>query len=792
MGGRRAFREIVAVARRRPAGVLVALGATLVAAWVLYLPRPVLRAPYATVLFADGGELLSARRAADGQWRFPPVPRVPDKYAAALVAFEDRRFYRHPGVDPVGLARVIREAWRSRRFSGGASTITMQVVRLSRGNPPRTVLEKVREILLALRLELHLSKSEILALHAAHAPFGGNVVGLEAGAWRYFGRPPDRLSWAEACTLAVLPNSPGLIHPGRNRDRLQAKRDRLLHRLGSEGKILALDLRLALAEPLPDRPRPWPDLAPHLVATLIHRNGLGGRRIESTVDAALQRDLTEILRERGESLQRRGIHDIAALVVDHHTFRVRAYVGNTAGVDGPRDGDAVDIVQRPRSTGSLLKPFLYAAALQEGLIAPTTLLPDVPTQYSGFRPENIDGRFRGAVPADEALSRSLNVPAVRLLRQYGVPRFYALLKGLGLSSLFRPADLYGLSLILGGAEGTLWDLTAAYANLARLAGGNEGLSVARYRQLSLSGGDSTETSRPAEFGPGAAWLTQTVLVEVARPEDEAHWQQFAHARRIAWKTGTSQGFRDAWAIGSDGRHTVGVWAGNAGGRGVAGLTGGLAAAPIFFDVFNRLGPGGWFPRPEWDLKDMDLCGDNGLRPAAGCAEVKRAVPSDSLFDRQSPHHRLIHLDPSGRWRVHSDCERVDRMVARSWFILPPAQEYYYRRRHPDYRPLPAYRADCRASAPIEADASPLDFLYPEDGARVFIPTDFGGKRGRTLFEAIHRSPGQILDWHLDGTYLGRTKVFHQQALDLAPGPHTVTIVDAAGHRLSRRFEVLGP
>lgn len=786
------FFGIVEWARRRPGRLVFALSCAGLLGAVLFPYRPFVRTSYSTVLFSDTGELVGARRAKDGQWRFPPGARVPDKFAAAIVAFEDRRFYRHPGVDPLALARVLRNAVRARRLSGGASTLPMQVVRLSRGNPRRTVGEKCLEIMFTLRLSLHRSKGDILSLYAAHAPFGGNVVGLEAAAWRYFGRPPERLSWAEACTLAVLPNSPSLIHPGRHRDQLKEKRDRLLRRIAAEGRLTELDLRLSLSEPLPEKPEPWPDWAPHLLTTLIHREGAEGKRISSTIDGPLQKDVVAILQERGESLERRGIRDAAAVVIDHHTFEVLAYVGNSRRKDWVDDGDAVDIIHRPRSTGSLLKPFLYAAAFQEGLLGPTTLLADIPTQYSGFRPENIDGRFRGAVPAREALARSLNIPAVRLLRQFGVARFHALLKKLGLTTLFRPPDLYGLSLIIGGAEGTVWDLAGAYANLAQLAGGEQPIHMARYRQLAVVKGHSTETDRLSEIGPGAAWLTQTALLDVARPEDESYWQQFANARRIAWKTGTSQGFRDAWAIGSDGRHTVAVWAGNAAGEGVAGLTGGLAAAPVLFDIFNRLGPGGWFPRPEFDLKEMDVCRDDGFRPAAECEVEKQWVPVDSVFDRRSPNHRLIHLDPRGRWRVHSGCEAVSRMVARSWYILPPGQDYYYRRRHPEYRWPPPYRPDCREGAPDEGENLPLDFLYPEEGSRIYIPRDWGGARGKTLFEAVHRQSGQALDWHLDGRYLGRTKVFHQQALDLPSGSHVVTIVDGAGHRVSRHFEIIGP
>jgi len=750
------------------------------------LPEPVFSVPYSTVLRGRHQQLLGVRLARDGQWRFTPGSTVPEKYATAVVAFEDRRFWVHPGVDPLAVARAVKTAILQRKIKSGASTLSMQVIRLSRNNPPRTFREKVLEFLLAFRLTLHKSKTDVLSLYAGHAPFGGNVVGLDAASWRFFGRPPDRLSWAEACTLAVLPNNPSLVHPGKNRERLKTKRNALLHRLAQQGKITPEDLRLALAEKLPPKPTPWPNKAPHLLETLRDRFHSEGQTLSSPLDEDLQDFLTELLSRRGNELRQRGVRHVAALILDNRNFDVLAYVGNVPSSNPKTPGDAVDIIQRPRSTGSVLKPFLYALALQEGTIGPTTLLPDVPTRVGGFHPENMDKTYQGAVPAETALARSLNVPAVRLLRHYGVAKFHESLITLGLTTLFRAPDDYGLSLIIGGAEGTLWDITTLYANLAASARGEKQIRRAVLVQK------KTETAGPpSPIGPGAAWLVQKALVDVSRPGDEAHWQIFANARRISWKTGTSQGYRDAWAVGSDAQHTVGIWAGNADGEGVADLTGGRTAAPILFDVFNRLDSGGWFPLPENDLREISVCRDDGLRSVEGCATETQWIPLNSSFDRQSPHHRFIHLDPSGKHQVHSGCETVGRMKNETWFVLPPAQEYFYRPGHPDYRPLPSFRSDCRDTAPLALKDTPLEFLYPDENSIIYIPRDLGGGKSRVVFEVVHRDTQQFLNWHLDKTYLGRTHHFHQQALDIEPGDHTITVVDSAGHRLSRRFKVVG-
>src|SRR5690606_16896899 len=399
----------------------------------------------------------------------------------------------------------------------------------------------------------------------SHAPFGGNVVGLEAAAWRYFARDPGQLSWAEVATLAVLPNAPGLITPGRARARLQQRRDQLLRTLAAQGTLSTLEMELALAEPLVEAPHALPNLAPHLLGTL--RVQYPARyRFHSTLDATQQQQATALVQEHAAQQLRSGVGNAAAVIVDNRSFEVLAYVGNADwGLDASRSL-AVDIVQRPRSTGSILKPFLYAAMLDSGQLLPQMLVADVPTQMRGFRPENFDRGFRGAVPADVALAQSLNVPAVRMLREFGYPRFHELLQRIGFSTLTRAPDHYGLSLILGGAEAKLWDVMGAYANLAdgaRAAAPGGDASRRSLRWLmdapDEKAADADPTHQPEPRRPlsvGAAWLTQQALLSVARPAEGAGWERFANARQIAWKTGTSWGLRDAWAIGSSTAYTV--------------------------------------------------------------------------------------------------------------------------------------------------------------------------------------------------------------------------------------------
>ena len=531
--------------------------ALLLLAYLLCLPRRLFDVPYATVVTDRHGELLGARIATDGQWRFPPSDTAPDKFARCLIAFEDRHFYLHNGVNPVSILRAFVQNVRARRIVSGGSTITMQTIRLSRGER-RTVGEKLVEIVLATRLECRYSKREILALYAAHAPFGGNVVGVEAAAWRYFGHSSAELSWAEAAMLAVLPNAPSMIHLSRNREALLKKRNRLLRELHRQGVIDDADYELALSEALPEEPLPLPALAPHLVADFQQTRP--GERIVSTIDKGMQSQVEAVLARWHAEFAQQDIRDMAAIIVDVRTARVLAYCGN-ARFDERKPGSQVDIIRAPRSTGSILKPLLYCAAMQDGDILPRTLLPDIPINVNGFAPQNFSLQFEGAVPAAEVIARSLNVPSVVLLRRYGVPKFYDFLKRAGLTTLRRPASYYGLSLILGGAEATLWDVTAAYVDMARCLEGQPRIPLA------LAADEKQRRSTtPYVFTPGGVWLTFQSIKEVNRPED-IDWRTIPSMQTVAWKTGTSYGFRDAWAVGVTPRYAVGVWVGNASGEG---------------------------------------------------------------------------------------------------------------------------------------------------------------------------------------------------------------------------------
>ncbi len=784
--------------RRHPGVFWILTGVVVFSVSLLsLLPMPFSQTAYSPVLLDSRGDLLGASISLDEQWRFPPLDSIPRKYITAAIHFEDRRFFYHPGVDPVALIRAIVQNIRNRQVISGASTISMQVIRLSRPNRKRTVGVKLFEMACAFKLELLKSKKDIFRLYAAHAPFGGNVVGLEAASWRYFGRTPHNLSWAESALLAVLPNSPALIHPGKNRSALRNKRDVLLTRLWQRGKIDSLTCVLSRAEPLPPKPYPIPMHAPHLLQRLKKETKNDNRsagRFRVTVDRSLQIRANEIVRRHYDRLKGNEIHNCAALIVDNRRSAVLGYVGNVYRKGLYGHGNYVDIITAPRSTGSILKPILYAGMLHEGELLPTQLVPDIPIRIGSFSPQNYSKTFEGAVPASAALARSLNIPAVYMLHVYGINRFYDKLTTLGFSTLDRPADDYGLTLILGGAEGTLWDIVSIYSSMANTVSGFFNPAISPGPLTLLTGNPQkpkdTLNAFSRNLDAASCWLALKAMLEVIRPGEEMAWQNYTSSRKIAWKTGTSYGFRDAWAVGVCPSYTIGVWAGNADGEGRTGLTGFTAAAPLLFDLFDLLQTGAWFEEPEAAMEMVDICGKSGCRKGMYCREIEKiAVPQNARTASGCTYCKNVVCDREKRWRLHADCASLSEMVQTSWFILPPAQEWYYIRKHADYRKVPPYRSDCVKSLAGNTSKG-MSLIYPKHNTDVYIPLELDGTRGRMVLKAVHRDSERTIFWHVDNTFFGSTRRIHQISTVQSPGTHTVTLVDDAGEMLQRHFTVI--
>tara|TARA_R110002050_G_scaffold296167_1_gene455813 strand:+ start:6200 stop:8518 length:2319 start_codon:yes stop_codon:yes gene_type:complete len=739
------------------------------------LPAPLFDKPYATVLFDRNGALLSARLPADEQWRFPPKAEVSVKMKTSILLQEDRYFPYHWGFNPWSLLRAAYWNIKSGKVLSGGSTISMQTIRLARDNPARTISEKLWEIILATRLEWRYSKEEILAFYLANAPFGGNVVGIEAASWRYFGRSATELSWSESATLAVLPNAPGLINPGKNRATLLHKRNQLLAELRIENYLSENDYQLALLEALPDKPQAIPNLAPHLLEQQIADGVLSQK--PSTLSLSLQEEAIKQIDAALAKLKLNRINNAALLLIDNDNAEVLAYVGN--GSDGP--GHYNDMLQTERSSGSILKPFLYAAGLQSGQWLPQEIIPDIPMHFEGFHPKNYDGKFRGMVKADEALALSLNIPAVVELREFGVDRFTNLLRKTGFSSLHNKADHYGLSLILGGAEVKAWDLAMAYSAWAQKLSNKAAL-----RQIHYYTKDSVTINTP--YTKAAIWQSLAVMQKLNRPGSEQGWQYFGRSP-IAWKTGTSFGFRDAWAVGICPQYTCVVWVGNASGEGRPGLVGAEAAGPILFNFLNAIvDQRPWFETPYDQLSEEIVCSQSGQLASSICSERDTIwIPFQAKALKPCQYHQQYYTDESGKFRYNYNCSGNITIKAQSFFQLPVIESYYYAQQHPTYRQLPPLSPAC---ADDFSGENYLDVLFPMEGEKIFIPKKLAGEKSELIVEAVLRDANSRMFWHLNGEFLGETKDMHTKALNLVPGEYKLWLEDEKGHNYQRKFTVL--
>jgi len=752
-------------------------------------PMELFKVPYSTLIEDRNGQLLGARIAADGQWRFPGTQEVPEKFEKAVVYFEDEYFYYHPGINPVSIGRAFIQNLKAGKVVSGGSTITMQLARAGNHRNSRSLINKIGEMFLSLKIDLVYRKSSILKLFASHAPFGGNVVGLEAASWRYFGKSPENLSWAEAATLAVLPNSPSMIHPGKNREKLLVKRNKLLDKLRDKGVIDFVTCSLAKEEPLPDKPHILPNFCPHL----LDRAGKDhpGERIKTSIQLTIQRSVAGILESHRNYLEANEIHNAAVLILDVKKGEVSAYIGNLPTKNNEDHGNQVDVILAPRSTGSILKPVLFQTMLAEGEILPGTLVADIPTQIGGFAPKNYTKDYDGAVPARQALSRSLNIPAVKMLQDYGVSRFYHVLKSKGMTTLRFPADHYGLSLILGGAEGSLWDICQIYARYSAIL---QQYNADYQRQakfqpepltyLNTDRQNWSPDGNPTDFG--SIWACFEALRDVNRPESEMGWEAFSDGRKMAWKTGTSFGFRDGWAIGTTPEYVVGVWTGNADGEGRPGLTGIGMAAPILFDVYKSLPQTSWFKPPWDDLEKTEICRQSGYRAGPDCPERDSLyIPLKGLQSPPCPYHKIVHLEKGDQYRVNLNCADIKDITTTPWFILPPVMEWYYKPKNPLYKTLPPMKPGC--SDPV--DIRQMEFIFPRDANCIFVPRELDGSPGKVVFEVAHRQPDAIIYWHLNDQFIKTTQIIHQLAINPDPGDYKLVLTDQNGNRLVKEVSI---
>jgi penicillin-binding protein 1C len=738
-------------------------------------PWETLHRPPAIVVTDRTGEPLRFFLPADQRWRFPiRLSELPPELPRALVASEDRWFWRHPGVNPVAIARAAWSNVRAGEVVSGASTIPMQIARMAEPGP-RTLFRKACEAFRAVQLERRFSKRQLLEIYLNLTPYGGNIEGVGAAAWFYFGKTPDRLSLGEIALLTALPRSPVRYDPTVHPAAARAARDRVLMQLAGRGAFPPAEIENALAQPVPRSRRRPPFAAPHL-ADLAVRALPGQVRIRSSLDSGIQAIAEQEVRGRIADLRNLGIGNAAVVVIENGTHAVRALVGSAGFDERAFQGQVNGAVAR-RSPGSTLKPFLYAMALDEGRVIPDSWLLDVPTDFSGYVPENYDERYRGRVTVREALVQSLNACAVRLLAEIGLADFHRLLWRGGLKTLDRPVATYGLPLILGAGEVRLVDLVNLYSSLA------DGGIHRPFRLVEPEAGEDREPAGVRLFSAGAAREIAGILTDLRRPDLPESWDLTRDGPAVAWKTGTSYGHRDAWAVGFSRRYTIGVWVGNFDGRPRKGISGSQHAGPLLFDLFRALGDRGADPRltptlpPALPEETIEVCAESRQLPGPYCPVRLRVpyLPGRSHLMACTWHRRAL-VDARTGELLAGDCLAGRPHAFRLLTVFPPELVAWWRAQGSPVPGLPRLAASCGGIP----EGEPPRIVSP-DGATPYRLRRGAPPEYQRIPLVARAGPGvSRLFWYQDGRLVAAAAPQENRFLPTLPGEHRLVVTDDLG------------
>ncbi len=734
-------------------------------AWIIPLPEEALWRPSSTLVFDRDGQLLHAFISPDEMWRIrTSLNQVNPNLQKCLIGYEDRCFYFHPGINVPAFTRALLQNIRSGRVISGGSTITMQIARMMEPKK-RNIGSKVWEIIRSFQLELRYSKKELLEIYFNIAPYGGNIEGVAAAAWLYFNKEPSQLSLGEAALLTAIPNSPNAHRPDINRQKALAARNRVLSRLRHLKYISAAAVKEARNEEVPSGRQELPKVAPHFCRDLMLSHPETAR-LYTTLNRNYQLVAEDLLRLHLSNLRNEGITNGAIVILDNKLHEVLTMVGSGDFNDHFHDGQ-VNATLAPRSPGSALKPFIYAQALQKGLISPAHYLEDVPTDFSGYAPENYDRTFSGIVSARSALEQSLNLPAVELENALGEEGLYSILKKAGASSL-RSRKHYGLSIAIGGCEISLLDLTALYSCLA-----NDG-EFFHPRQLKTDLG----AAGIRLFEPGTTYLITDILTGLRRPDLPTCWE-FTSLPRVAWKTGTSYGHRDAWSIGYNPRYTVGIWMGNFSGQGARNLVGAEVAGPILFELMNSICRGKqirWFNEPS-TVATREVCSLSGEIPGPNCPVViEELYLPDHSPEKVCELHCAAEIDDKTGYRLPPDFPGKRRSHTEVYVQWPPRVGAWMEKNgsiiHRLPHLLPSWQGLIPGKPPIIRSPS-QDCQYR---LREGIPPEYQ----KICCEASAGSDVRNLYWFIDGKLLGSAapgeKLFYLPVV----GRHQVVCQDDYG------------
>lgn len=663
--------------------------------------------PYSTVIYSGDSTVLHCFLAPDDKWRmYTELSEITPRLEKAILFKEDKYFYYHNGINKYAILRALVNNLRKNRRTSGASTITMQVARLLKPKE-RTYRNKLREMFRALQLEWHYSKEEILQMYFNLVPYGGNIEGVKAASLLYFDKAPDHLSIAQIAALSIIPNRPTSLQIGENNPKIAKERNKWLKRFQEAELFDPQDIQDAIEEPFEGFRRQAPQHAPHF-AYRLKKQHPDKALIRSSLDWKKQEKVQYLVKNHVNRLYYNNIHNAAALVIDNQTRQVIAYVGS-ADFYNEQDAGQVDGITAIRSPGSTLKPLLYGIGFEKGLITPKQRISDVPVNYRGYAPENYDGEYRGNVTIEFALANSLNIPAVKLLEQLKLNEFMNYLKKARFEQIENDERKLGLSVVLGGCGVTLEELTrlyCAFANSGQFAGFNWLRTDTTSRSFQL-------------LSPAAVFMLTEILTQLTRPDLPLQWQNSANLPKVAWKTGTSYGRRDAWSIGYNKSYTVGVWVGNFSGEGVQDLSGANTAAPLLFNIFNSIDyhmPQEWYDMPD-EIDFRLVCSESGLEPNSFCKNqiMDYYIPGVSE-NKKCQHLRRVYISPDSSMAYCTACLPQTGYIKALYPNLSPEIISYYEDFQIQYTKIPPHNPECER---VFTKGAP-EIVSPVAGLEYFI------------------------------------------------------------------------
>lgn len=711
---------------------------------------------YSVSVLDNNGKIIGVYLNKYEQWHLKSADEIPEKLKRAVMVFEDKNFYSHNGVDFSAVVRAVKDNIFEKRRTG-ASTITMQAVKMAQPKE-RSYFNKYLEIVHAFKLEKYYKKDEILKMYLNNAPYGGNIVGYKTASYMYFRKSPKELTWGEAALLAVLPNSPGLMNVEKNREKLIGKRNFLLKKLYKENFIDERQYRISLKEPVPDKRYSFPVLAPHLARRLVNENK-DKKIIKSTIDSEIQKKTEKAVKDYSEFLKLSGINNAAVLIINNKNYEVTAYAGSQDFYDFENNGQ-VDGITAKRSPGSLLKPFLYAKVIDEGIAAPQSKIPDIPLYFSNFSPQNANKKYYGMVEMRDALIKSLNIPFVELLKDYGEDKFFYFLKDI-LNFEDKNPERYGLSLILGTKEFTMEEIGILYSGLA---------NYGNFKNLKYTE-ESTEEGRQL-LTKGASYLTLITMRELERPGMEKFYRE---KNPVSWKTGTSHGRRDGWAAGVTPEWTVVVWTGNFTGEGNPNLTGVYTGGNLLFNILKFL------PKTEKefvmpnDLEKIKVDSETGYRLKYDIPYKEIFYPKDAKPLKVSPYYKKIFVNKNGEEtdsRDESFNEREEKYI----LLYPLEVVNYFVRENLDVSNIFSEKTAEKT----------IKFIYPKNNLKIIVPKDFDGEK--SLIVKIANIKNRELYWYVNKEYAGKNRE-KERSFNFKKGNYEITVVSEKGETAKINFQV---